>query len=118
MNLPFLELKPSLIKEIFIAPSLYLVNLSLCLLLKYCYFTNTSLDDHNIGWILSVSAIIAYKIYYDEQIEDLIECFEGVMKIDKKNITDLERNFLQGIDYRVIISGPQYQYVVAKMLEH
>ena len=40
------------------------------------------------------------------------------MKVENKTIIDLERCFLQGIDYRAIISGPQYQYVVAKMLEN
>lgn len=40
------------------------------------------------------------------------------MKTEKKIIIDLERIFLQGMDYRAIISGPQYQYVVARMLEN
>ena len=39
IQLPYLELTPQLIKEIFICPSLFLMNLSLCLLLKYSYHT-------------------------------------------------------------------------------
>ena len=39
--LPYLKLSTDLVKKIFLVPSLFLMNLSLCLLLKYSYYTNT-----------------------------------------------------------------------------
>jgi hypothetical protein len=33
------------------------------------------------AWVLSVATVIAYKLFYDEEIEGLIDCFTGIMKI-------------------------------------
>jgi hypothetical protein len=40
-----------------------------------------------------VATIIAYKLYYDEEIEGLMDCFMGVMKVPRKDLIDLERCF-------------------------
>lgn len=45
--------------------------------------------------MLTVSTIVAYKLYYDEEIEGLMDCFMGVMKVCRKDLIDLERCFLE-----------------------
>lgn len=47
------------------------------------------------AWVLSVSTIVAYKLFYDEEIEGLMDCFMEIMKINRKDLIDLERCFLE-----------------------
>ena len=118
IKLPSLELSLEFLEEIFLSPSIFLMNLSVCLLLKYSYYTRTILSQDNIGWIISVSTIIAYKIYYDNQMEDLMSYFADITYLPINELGDIERIFLEAIDYRTIIDPAQYQYVVAKIFEN
>ena len=47
----------------------------------------------------------------------MFECFESIIKISKDDLVDLERCFLEKIDYNVIIQNYDYQYVLAKFVE-
>lgn len=67
--------------------------------------------------MLTIATIVAYKLYYDEEIEGLIECFMEVMSIGRKDLIDLERCFFEEIDYNTIISNYDYHFVLAKLLE-
>jgi hypothetical protein len=46
----------------------------------------------------------------------MFECFEAVLKISKDDLVDLERCFLEKIDYNVIIQNYDYQYVLTKFV--
>ncbi len=46
----------------------------------------------------------------------MFECFESIIKIAKDDLVDLERCFLEKIDYNVIIQNYDYQYVLAKFV--
>jgi hypothetical protein len=46
----------------------------------------------------------------------MFECFESIIKISKDDLVDLERCFLEKIDYNVIIQNDDYQYVLAKFV--
>ena len=38
-----------------------------------------NLKEDSVGWLLGISTIVAYKLYYDEPIEGLLEWFcEGM----------------------------------------
>ena len=65
LKFPTLLLSEELIEKIFEEPEPFLVNLSLCLMAKFLFYSKTKLNGGNIPWILSISTIIAYKIYYD-----------------------------------------------------
>lgn len=60
--------------------------------------------------------MIAYKLYYDEEIEGLVECFSGIMKIERQDLIDLERCFLEEIDYSTVIRNNEYHLVMSKLL--
>jgi hypothetical protein len=64
-----------LIKDIYQAPSPFLMNLSLCLFLRYCIKRNAKPDWNDAAWILAISTIEAFKLYYDEELEGMFECF-------------------------------------------
>lgn len=68
LKFPNLFLSQELVEKIFEEPEPFLVNLSLCLMAKFLFYSKTKLDCENVPWILSVATIIAYKIYYDEPI--------------------------------------------------
>jgi len=36
-----------------------------------------------------VATVVSYKLYYDEEIEGLIDCFMGIMHVEKKDLIDL-----------------------------
>jgi hypothetical protein len=68
-----------MLEVFFDPPSPYLINLSLCLFCKCLSRGFLSLKEDSIGWLLGVSTIVAYKLYYDEPIEGLLEWFcEGM----------------------------------------
>ena len=47
----------------------------------------------------------------------MFECFESVLKISREDLVDLERCFLEKIDYNVIIQNYDYQYILSKFVE-
>ena len=65
MKLPELSLSLSLIDTYFDTCSPYLINLSLCLLCKCLSKGVIPLTSGNIGWLLGISLVVAYKVYYD-----------------------------------------------------
>ena len=83
-----------MIELIYEQPQPFLINLSVCLMLKYLHCSRTKLNKQNVCWILSVGTIIAYKIYYDEPVEGLVESFAYILKLSKEDIITLERHFL------------------------
>lgn len=68
IKLPSLKLTEDLVKEIYQAPSPFLMNLSLCLFLRYCIRRNAKPEWSDAAWILAMSTIQAFKIYYDEEL--------------------------------------------------
>lgn len=68
IKLPTLKLTEELIRDIYQAPSPFLMNLSLCLLLKYCIKRNARPDCNDAAWIVAIATIEAFKVYYDEQL--------------------------------------------------
>lgn len=47
----------------------------------------------------------------------MFECFESILKVAREDLIDLERCFLEKIDYNVIIQNYDYQYVLTKFVE-
>ena len=66
--------------------------------------------------MLCVATVIAYKLYYDEEIEGLIDCFTNIMKVERQDFIDLERCFLEEIDYATVIRNYDYHFVMSKLL--
>ena len=66
--------------------------------------------------MLCVATLVAYKLYYDEEIEGLIDCFKGIMKIHRQDLIDLERCFLEEIDYATVVRNYDYHFIMAKLL--
>ena len=55
----------------------------MCLMLKFLYYSKIQLNQDNWNWIISISTIIGYKIYYDDTILGLMESFSKILNIDK-----------------------------------
>jgi hypothetical protein len=68
ITLPSLKLTEELIKHIYQAPSPFLMNLSLCLFLRYCIKRNAKPEWNDAAWILAIATIEAFKLYYDEEL--------------------------------------------------
>lgn len=94
IEVPQMEMNPGTIASIFETPQPFLINLSLCLLLRYSLTSRRKACYEDCAWVLTVSTIIAYKLYYDEEIEGLMDCFMEIMKISRRDLIDLERCFL------------------------
>lgn len=88
-----------MVEKIYEQPQPFLINLSVCLMLKYLQRSKTKLDKKNVCWILSVGTIVAYKLYYDEPVEGLVESFAQILNLSKEDVVILERRFLEGIDH-------------------
>ena len=116
IEIPHLDMNVETIAQIYESPQPFLINLSLCLFVRYCLSTKHKVTFEGSAWVLTVSTIIAYKLYYDEEIEGLMECFMGVMGIPRKDLIDLERCFFEAIDYNTVISNYDYHFILAKLL--
>jgi hypothetical protein len=72
LDIPVLTVTRELIENYFDSASPFLANLSLCLLCKCLSKSAIVLTAENIGWLLGISAVVAYKTYYDETVEGLM----------------------------------------------
>lgn len=61
-----------MIEKIFEEPEPFLINLAMCLILKFLFYSKISLSCANACWILSIATIVAYKIYYDDPVGGLV----------------------------------------------
>ena len=104
------------IKLIYDTPQPFLITLSLCIFTRYCINTKRKVKFEDSSWVLGVATVIAYKLYYDQEIEGLIDCFTGIMKIDRQDLIDLERCFLEEIDYATVIRNYEYHFIMSKLL--
>lgn len=101
---------------IYDTPQPFLITLSLCIFTRYCFNSKRKVKFEESAWILCVSTVIAYKLYYDEEVEGLIDCFTEIMKITKQDLIDLERCFLDEIDYATVIKNYDYHFLMSKLL--
>ena len=53
------------ISLIYDTPQPFLINLSLCLFIRYCFLTKRKVKFEESAWVLCVATILAYKLYYD-----------------------------------------------------
>ena len=108
LELPKLRLSEGLIGEIFDSPSPFLANLSLCLLFKFFMKSKFQPEADQVGWLLGVSTMVAYKIFVDETVEGLAEYYCRVLGISGGDLLSLERWFLAGLNYEVVVSNLHY----------
>lgn len=72
INFPTDDLNIEMVRRIFQEPESLLINLTMCLVLKFLFYSKIKITMKNASWILSIGAIVAYKIYYDEPVESLV----------------------------------------------
>jgi len=63
-----LSISQNLISNFFDTSSPFLINLAFCLLFKCLSKSTILLDENNLGWLLGISTVVAYKVYYDETV--------------------------------------------------
>lgn len=85
-------------------------------MLRYCTASRRKVCFEDSAWVLSVATIVGYKLFYDEEIEGLMDCFMEVMKISRKDLIDLERCFLEEIGYNTVIYNKDYHFILAELL--
>ena len=68
-----------------------------------------------IGWLLGISTMVAYKIFGDETVEGLAEYYCSILNITSENLVVLERWFLAGLNYEVVISNLQYAEMLMRI---
>lgn len=96
-------------------PSPFLINLSLCLFIRYCENVEEPVKFEGCAWLLGIATIVAYKIYYDEELEGLVDFFAGIFNINRKDLIDLERCFLETIKYNTIVRNYEYHAILSKL---
>jgi hypothetical protein len=74
-------------------------------MLKFLYYSKITINGTNACWILSISTIIAYKIYYDEHVEGLVESFSNILEVKGQQIINMERYFLGKISFQAVITN-------------
>lgn len=116
IEIPRLEMNLETIELIYDTPQPFLIILSLCIFTRYCLSTRKRVKIEESAWVLCVATVIAYKLFYDEEIEGLIDCFTGIMKIQRQDLIDLERCFLEEIDYATVVRNYDYHFIMAKLL--
>ena len=57
------------------------------------------LKPTNISWLLIIAAIVANKIFYDEELYGLLEYFSNLLEMKIEDVIYLEKWFLQSINY-------------------
>lgn len=117
IKFPMQILSESLIERIFDEPEPFLINLALCLMSKFIFYSKIKLNCENVIWILSVSTIVAYKIYYDEPVEGLIDSFSSILEISQQDTRTLERYFLEQIEFQAITTNQQYYTMLSQVLQ-
>jgi len=45
-----------------------------------------------------------------------MDCFMDIMKINRKDLIDLERCFLEEIEYNTVIYNRDYHFILAELL--
>jgi hypothetical protein len=85
-------------------------------MIKFLYYCKISISGTNACWILSISTIIAYKIYYDEPVEGLIDSFSNILDVKRQEIINMERYFLAQISFQAVITNEQYHIMLSKIL--
>ena len=105
----------ALIDSIFISSDVFLMNLSICLLMKYVYYSKVELKEDNIGMLMCIATMVAHKVYYDNEFTDLFDFFGEVTGLNTEELRLWEGQFLEGVNYRVIIDAAQYQYITAEI---
>ena len=85
----------------------------MCLMLKFLFYSKTPLTGANACWILSISTIIAYKIYYDEPVGGLIDSFSSILEVNRTQIMDLEGFFLGQISFQAAVTSEQYHIMLS-----
>lgn len=106
----------AMVRTIFDSTCPLLVNLAVCLLLKCSSWGAVPLSEKNLGWMLGISAIVAYKIYYDEPVTGLFECYGAILGLSIDEIVLMERWFLQKLNYEVVVSTKQYQTILFQLV--
>jgi hypothetical protein len=106
----------NLITSFFDTSSPFLINLAFCLLFKCLAKGDVKLNQKNLGWLLGISTVVAYKVYYDETIEGLMEFFAGELTKSMDELAKLERWFLSTVNYELVVSSQQYQNMMLELL--
>ena len=106
----------AMVSTIFDSTCPLLVNLAVCLLLKCSSWGGVALSEKNLGWMLGISTIVAYKIYYDEPVTGLFECFGTILGLSIDEIVMMERWLLQKLNYEVVVSTKQYQTILFQLV--
>lgn len=79
LELPELRLSEELIEELLDSPSPFLATLTLALLLKFLMKSKFTPLVTQIGWLLGVASLVAYKVFFDETIEGLVEYYSRAL---------------------------------------
>ena len=65
IEVPQMEMNTETIAQIFDTPQPFLINLSLCLMMRYALASRRKVCFEDSAWVLTVSTIVAYKLFYD-----------------------------------------------------
>jgi hypothetical protein len=116
LRLPEMLFSEATVSTIFDSTCPLLVNLAVCLLLKCSSWGGVPLSEKNLGWMLGVATIVAYKVYYDEPVKGLFECFGSIMGLAIEEVALMERWFLQKLSYEVVVSTKQFQTILFQLV--
>ena len=65
IEIPHIDLNIETITLLYDTPSPFLINLSLCLFIRYCANAQEKVKFEECAWLLGIATVVAYKIYYD-----------------------------------------------------
>lgn len=74
------------------------------LLLKHLALTEKELSESNVGKLLLVSVILAYKYVFDQPVEAINSYFASISGLSLHEVNQLEMKYLKEMEFRSFIS--------------
>ena len=65
---------------------------------------------------MCVATMLAYKVAFDDTLSGILEYYGELMGVDKGQMMQLEKCFLEQIDYNTVVRNYQYHLVLSQLL--
>jgi hypothetical protein len=106
------ELREEYVVNLFSNGDSKVMLIAVTLLCKYLYFTGQQLTTNNMPALFCTSAVVAFKVSYDQELPGLMKEFSNCLAISIDFLERLESIFLKAIDYDVNIDGKPIKTVM------
>jgi hypothetical protein len=110
------ELKESDITSLFSKEDFKIMVLAVALLCKYLHYTGEKPTSSNISALFFTSAILGFKLAYDNELPGLMAEFSRHLHVPPSLLQRLEASFLKAIDYDLRVDGRPIKIVMGWLI--